>query len=58
MHPQNSGYNQHLQIEFELASDLGRMNVAKGLYKGQNPEMVSVEIRDSKGPLLVKAKNR
>ncbi|EED12667.1 hypothetical protein TSTA_006840 [Talaromyces stipitatus ATCC 10500] len=46
------------QFEFELASDLERMNVAKGLYKGQIPEMVSVGISDLKGPLLVKAKNR
>jgi len=46
------------EFEFELADELEKVNVAKGLYKGQLPSMISVGISELDGPLMVRARVR
>lgn len=46
------------EFDFELADEQERVDVAKGLYRGKIPSMISVGISDLKMPLMVRARAR
>ncbi|PYH93842.1 cytochrome P450 [Aspergillus ellipticus CBS 707.79] len=46
------------EFRFELADEQEQLDVAKQLYRGKLPELVSVGIGDLKNPLLVRAQAR
>ena len=46
------------EFEFELPGNMERADVAKGLYKGRLPSLISVGVSDLEGPLMVRAKVR
>lgn len=45
-------------FEFELADPRERMNVAKGMYEGTIPDLISVGISELEEPLMVRVKQR